>query len=325
VVVVVVVDDPQDLHEAKAAHSRRRAASWSGSTSAIRPAGYRRRASTLARGNRVSAPRARGVRGRRAVQGPARGRGWAALFDGDERHPVVAEHGAADGQPLGVVTVEVVGQGFALPPADAARVGCCPAVQPVAQGDPTRRPARPAVDEAEIKEEVLLIDRVVGPGIGLVGAEPRPGLPLSDLPLVVGLRDPHRPQPISVELAARVHEPRPARHPAAQSAILPPEQEQRVPTSVSQRHQQPAVLGELRCPLRGHVGAAHRGHDAVERCPLGNAIEAVAAQHRDPGIPGTGQQPPSLRDHVLAAARPRPLRGVADGLGHGERPAVQRC
>jgi hypothetical protein len=41
VVVVVVVDDPQDLDEAKAAHSRRRAASWSGSTSAIRPAGYR--------------------------------------------------------------------------------------------------------------------------------------------------------------------------------------------------------------------------------------------------------------------------------------------
>ena len=114
-----------------------------------------------------------------AVQRPARGLGWAALLDGDERHPVVAEGGAADGQPFGVVSVEVVGQGFVPPPADAARVGGCPAVQPVAQGDPTRRPARPAVDQAEMEEEVLLVDRVVGAGICLVGAEPRPGLPLA--------------------------------------------------------------------------------------------------------------------------------------------------
>ena len=28
-----------------------------------------------------------------AVQRPARGRRWAALLDGDERHPVVAERG----------------------------------------------------------------------------------------------------------------------------------------------------------------------------------------------------------------------------------------
>src|SRR5215211_74647 len=80
-----------------------------------------------------------------AVQRPAHGRGWAAFLDGDERRPVVAERGAADGQPLGVVTVEVVGQGFVPPPADAARVGGCPAVQLVAQGDAARRPARPAV------------------------------------------------------------------------------------------------------------------------------------------------------------------------------------
>jgi hypothetical protein len=166
-----------------------------------------------------------------------------------------------------------------------------------------------------IKEEVLLVDRVVGAGIGLVGAEPRPGLPLADLPLVVGLRDPHRPQPVGVELAARVHEPRPARHPAAQSAILPPEQEQRVPTSVSQRHQQPAVLGELRCPVRGHVRATYRGHDAIEWRPLSNAIEAVAAQHRDPGIPGTGQQPPSLGDHVLGDIHGDHQALIADQLG----------
>jgi DNA-directed RNA polymerase specialized sigma subunit len=67
-----------------------------------------------------------------------------------------------------VLPVEVVGQGFVPRSADAARVGGYPAVQPVAQRDPTRRPARSAVDEAEIEEEVLLVDRVVGAGIGLV-------------------------------------------------------------------------------------------------------------------------------------------------------------
>ena len=38
VLVLLVVDDPQDLDEPKAARSRRRAASWSGSTSAMGPA-----------------------------------------------------------------------------------------------------------------------------------------------------------------------------------------------------------------------------------------------------------------------------------------------
>jgi len=88
-----------------------------------------------------------------------------------------------------------------------------------------------------------------------------------------------------------------------------------VPTSVSQRDQQPAVLGQLRGPLRGQVRAAHRGHDAVERRPLANAIEAVTAQHRDPGIPGTGQQPPGLCHHVLGDIHGDHQALIADQLG----------
>jgi hypothetical protein len=88
-----------------------------------------------------------------------------------------------------------------------------------------------------------------------------------------------------------------------------------VPTSVSQRHQQPAVLGELRCPVPGQVRAAHCGHDAVERRPLGNAIEAVAAQQCDPGIPGTGQQPPGLGHHVLGDVHGGHQALIADQLG----------
>jgi hypothetical protein len=42
VLAVVVVDDLQDLDEAEGGRSRRRAASWSGSTSAMGSAGYRR-------------------------------------------------------------------------------------------------------------------------------------------------------------------------------------------------------------------------------------------------------------------------------------------
>jgi hypothetical protein len=111
-----------------------------------------------------------------------------------------------------------------------------------------------------------------------------------------------------------------------------------VPTSVSQRDQQPAVLGQLRGPLRGQVRAAHRGHDAVERRPLANAIEAVTAQHRDPGIPGTGQQPPGLCHHVLgdihgdhqdtdAARQLQQLQHVGDqrrlGGGAGRHPGAE--
>jgi hypothetical protein len=102
-----------------------------------------------------------------------------------------------------------------------------------------------------------------------------------------------------------------------------------MPTSVSQRHQQPAVLGELLCPLRGQVRAAHRGHDAVERRLFGNAIEAVAAQHRDPGIAGSGQQPPGLCHHVLGDIHGDHQALLADQLGQeggvvaGARPDLQ--
>jgi hypothetical protein len=98
---------------------------------------------------------------------------------------------------------------------------------------------------------------------------------------------------------------------------------------VSQRHRQPAVLGQLRGPLRGQVRAAHRGHDAVERRPLSNAIEAVAAQHRDPGIAGHGQQPPGLRHHILGDIHGHHQALIADQLGQergvvaGARPDLQ--
>jgi hypothetical protein len=78
-----------------------------------------------------------------------------------------------------------------------------------------------------------------------------------------------------------------------------------------------------------HVGAAHRGHDAVERRPLGHAIEAVAAQHRDPGIAGAGQQPSGLGDHVLDEVHGDHQALIADQLGQergvvaGARPDLQ--
>ena len=61
--------------------------------------------------------------------------------------------------------------------------------------------------------------------------------------------------------------------------------------------------------------AAHRGHDAVERRQFGNALEAVAAQQRDPGISGTGQQPPGLVHHVLGDIHGYHQALIADHLG----------
>jgi hypothetical protein len=86
---------------------------------------------------------------------------------------VVAERGSAVRQPLRMQPIEPLHEGGILPPADAVGTGEGPTVQAVAQPDPTRRPAGPTVQQAEIEEQVDLVEEQ--PSSGSAPLAPNPG------------------------------------------------------------------------------------------------------------------------------------------------------